>query len=156
MQGNERRRSGTMTLMADIWELAWFPLALAILASGITWAVWNFTTEPCTPELSETTKCSLSGWARFINLDLLNKMFTHGAIAGGTGGIWNYVMLRRERQRAELAEKLLDEERRRADEDRRRAEEDRRKADEERQRLLERIETLQARVNGGDGDQDQP
>lgn len=112
-------------VIADIWELAWLPLALAIVAAGVTWAVWYHTTEPGKPESAKPTGCSLTKLEKCISLDLLNKMFTHGAIAGGTGGIWNYIMLRRERQareaaerRAELAEKRVDEERRRADEER--------------------------------------
>ena len=107
---------GIGAYLADIWELTWLPLALAIAAAGVTWTVWNFTAVPCTPELADDAKCSLSTWAKYINLDLLNKMFTHGAIAGGTGGIWNYVMIRRERQRADEAEKRADEARQRADE----------------------------------------
>lgn len=80
-------------------------------------------------------------------------MFTHGAIAGGTGGVYFYIMLRRERQRAEAAERRLDEERRRADRERRRA-------DRERQQLLNRIAALEALTaqapSGGDEGQEQP
>ena len=73
-------------------------------------------------------------------------MFTHGAIAGGTGGIWNYVMIRRERQRADEAERRADEARMRADEAERRAEEERQRAAEERQRYIEQIEALTQRL----------
>lgn len=144
--GDVSRWSRARALVADVWELAWLPLALALAASGLTWTVWNFTTEPCTAELAKTTNCSLSGWARFINLDLLNKMFAHGAIAGGTGGVWSYVMLRRERQRAELAEQRAEEERQRADEERQRRDEERQRWDEERQRMLEQIALLTERT----------
>ena len=131
------RLSGIGAYLADIWELTWLPLALASVAAGVTWTVWNFTTVPCTPELADAAKCSLSSWAKFISLDLLNKMFTHGAIAGGTGGVWNYVMLRRERQRADEAERRLEEERQRAAEERQQAAEERQRAAEERQQAAE-------------------
>ena len=151
---------GIGAYLADIWELTWLPLALAIVAAGITWTVWNFTAVPCTPELANDAKCSLSTWAKFINLDLLNKMFTHGAIAGGTGGIWNYVMIRRERQRADEAERRADEAERRADEERQRADEARQRADEaerraeeERQRYIAQIEALTKRLVNGDQEQ---
>ena len=147
------RLSGIGAYLADIWELTWLPLALAFVAAGVTWTVWNFTTVPCTPELADAAKCSLSSWAKFISLDLLNKMFTHGAIAGGTGGVWNYVMLRRERQRAdeaerraEMAERRLEEERQQAAEERQQAAEERQQAAEERQRHLEQIEALTERL----------
>ena len=95
-------------------------------------------------------------------------MFTHGAIAGGAGGVSFYIMLRRERLAREAAERRADEERqraieerqraeeiqRRADEDRRRADEDRRQADEERQQLINRILELTAPSNGGQAQTD--
>lgn len=137
--GDVSRWSRARAFVADVWEMAWLPLAFALAASGLTWTVWNFTTEPCTAELAKTTNCSLSSWARFISLDLLNKMFAHGAIAGGTGGIWNYAMLRRERQRAELAEQ-------RAEEERQRREEERQRWEEERQRMQGQIEMLTERL----------
>ena len=155
-RGTESRLPGIRTYLADIWELTWLPLALAIIAAGITWTVWNFTTVPCTPELAEAAKCSLSSWAKFINLDLLNKMFTHGAIAGGTGGIWNYVMIRRERQRADEAERRAEMAERRAEMAERRAEEERQRADEDRRLLLEQIAILTERAVNGRQEQTDP
>ena len=159
---NESPLPGGRAYLAEIWELTWLPLTLALIVAGVTWTVWNFTTDPCTPELAKAAKCSLSSWAKFINLDLMNKMFTHGAIAGGTGGVWNYVMIRRERQRAEeaerraeMAERRLEEERRRSEEERRRGQEERRQADEDRRLLLEQIAILTQRVvNGSNGSQE--
>ena len=143
---SESSSPGIRAYLTDIWELTWLPLALALVAAGVTWMVWNFTAVPCTPELADDAKCSLSTWAKFINIDLLNKMFTHGAIAGGTGGIWNYVMIRRERQRADEAERRANEAERRAEEARQRADEAERRAEEERQRHLEQIEALTERL----------
>ena len=144
--GDVSRWSRARAFVADVWEMAWLPLAFALAASGLTWTVWNFTTEPCTAELAKATNCSLSSWARFIDLDLLNKMFAHGAIAGGTGGVWNYAMLRRERQRAELAEQRAEEQRQRAELAERRVEEERGRAEEERRLLLEQIALLTERA----------
>ena len=125
--------------LADLWDLAWLPLLLGLISALVTWAVWSLTTEPCTATLAKTTGCSLSGWARYINLELLNKIFAHGAIAGGAGGIGNYIMLRRERERADAAERRLAEERKEAAEERKVAAEERKEAAEERQELINRI-----------------
>ena len=136
-------------LWAEIWEIAWIPLLLALLAMGVTWAVWYYTAEPGEPE-KKPTGCNL--WdnpEKCVSLNALNKMFAHGAIAGGTGGVYFYIMLRRERQRAEAAERRAEEERRRADAERQRADEERRRADEERQQLLDQIAALTARITNG-------
>lgn len=132
---SDRKSSGGgQGFLADIWELARFPLALAILAIAVTWVVWFQTTEPCTDTM--TTGCRSPGWGRHINLDLLNKMFTHGGIAGGFGSIGSYAMFTRERRRAEAAE-------RRAEEAERRLEEERRKKDELIQQILQRIPVVE-------------
>ena len=139
------------SLWAEIWEMAWIPVLLALLVVGV-----YYTGEPGEPD-KKPAGCNL--WdkpEKCISLDALNKMFTHGAIAGGTGGVYFYIMLRRERQRAEAAERRAeeerqraDEERRRADEERRRADEERRRADGERQQLLDQIAALTARITNG-------
>ena len=143
-------------LWGEIWEIVWIPALLALLAIGVTWAVWYYTTEPGEPD-KKPAGCSL--WDKpeeCISLNALNKMFAHGAIAGGTGGVYFYIMLRRERlareaaeRRAEEERQRADEERRRADEERRRADEERRRADEERQQLLDQIAALTARITNG-------
>ena len=125
MEGVQESPVNKQSYIADFWELAWLPLAFALIAAFVTWAVWFLTTEPCIATLAKTTGCSLSAWARFINLELLNKIFVHGAIAGGAGGLGNYIMLRRERERADAAERRLNDERK--------------AAAEERQKLLDRI-----------------
>ena len=117
--------------------------------------VWYFTVEPDDPQSARPTGCDWDDLERCFSLNLVNKMFTHGAIAGGAGGVSFYIMLRRERLAREAAEKRADEERqranevqRRADEDRQRADEERRRFDEERQLLINRILELTAPSNG--------
>ena len=127
---------------ADIWELAWIPATLAILAILLTWAVWYHTTEPGKPDATKPTGCSYTELENCISLDLLNKMFTHGAIAGGIGGVAFYIMLRKERQAREAAE-------RRAERAERRVDATRRQADIDHQRLIERILELSAHPRSG-------
>ena len=142
--------------MADLWDVARIPVLLALLAVTATWMVWYFTVEPDAPHSARPTGCDWDKLERCFSLNLVNKMFTHGAIAGGAGGVSFYIMLRRERLAREAAERRADEERqradeiqRRADEERRRADEERQRADEERQLLINRILELTAPSNGG-------
>ena len=114
---------------------------LALLAVTATWTVWYFTTEPGELKSVRPTECHIVRLEKCFSLNLVNKMFTHGAIAGGAGGVSYYIMLRRERLAREAAERRADEERRRADEERQRA-------DEERRRLIDRILELTAPSNG--------
>ena len=116
--------------------------------------VWYFTTEPSDPKSVRPTECDWDKLEKCFSLNLVNKMFTHGAIAGGAGGVSFYIMLRRERLAREAAERRAEEERRRADEIQRRADEDRRRADEERQLLINRILELTAPSNGGQAQTD--
>ena len=142
-------------LLADLWDIARIPLLLALLAVTATWMVWYFTTEPGAPESARPTDCDWGSLERCFSLNLVNKMFTHGAIAGGTGGVSFYIMLRRERQARQAAERRVEEERQRAEEERlrvdkerQRADEIQRRADEERQMLINRILELTAPSNG--------
>ena len=130
---DEESKDGEPGFLADIWELARIPLVLAALAIIVTWVVWSETTEPCNGET--TAGCRSSGWGRYVNLDLLNKMFTHGGIAGGFGSIWSYVMITRERRAREAAERQLAEERR--------------QHAEERRQWLEEIRKLTAQITNG-------
>ena len=154
--------------MSDLWDIARIPLLLALLAVAATWMVWYYTVEPDDPESARPTGCDWDSLERCFSLNLLNKMFTHGAIAGGTGGVSFYIMLRRERlareaaerraeeerQRADEIQRRADEERQRADEERQRVDEERRRFDEERQRLIDRILELTAPSNGGQAQAD--
>ena len=147
--------------MADLWDIARIPALFALLAVTATWMVWYFTTEPSDPKSVRPTGCHWGKLEKCFSLNLVNKMFTHGAIAGGAGGVSFYIMLRRERLAREAAERRADEERRRADEERHRADEERRRADEERhradeerQQLINRILELTAPSNGGQAQTD--
>ena len=137
------------SLLADLWDIARIPILLALLAVTATWLVWYFTVEPDDPESARPTGCDWDSLERCFSLNLVNKMFTHGAIAGGTGGLSFYIMLRRERLAREAAERRAEEERRRADAERDRADEERRRFDEDRRRLIDRILELTAPANGG-------
>ena len=96
-------------------------------------------------------------------------MFTHGAIAGGAGGVSYYIMLRRERLAREAAERrAADAEKRAVEAQSRvveaqsrvveahveaqsRVDEERRQADAERQRLIDRILELSDPARNGQG-----
>ena len=127
------------SVLADIWELAWVPALLALVAMLLTWTVWYNTLEPGKPDSAKPTGCSWTEWENCISLDVLNKMFTHGAIAGGAGGVSYYIMLRRERLAREAAERRADAAESRAAEAQDRVDAERRQADAERQRLIDRI-----------------
>ena len=132
-ESDKKSEDSEQSLLTDLWELARIPLAFAAVAVIITWVVWFKTTEPCTDTI--TDECRPSGWGRYIDVDLLNKMFAHGGIAGGFGSIWSYVMLTRERRAREAAERQLAEERR--------------QHAEERQQWLEEIRKLTAQITNG-------
>ena len=127
---------------ADLWDVARIPVLLALLAVTATWMVWYFTVDPGDPKSVRPIECDWASSEKCFSLNVVNKMFTHGAIAGGVGGVSLYIMLRRERLAREAAERRADEERRRADEVQRRF-------DEERQLLINRILELTAPSNGG-------
>ena len=129
----------------DLWEIVWLPAVLALLAMSATWAVWYFTAEPSDPKSVRPTECDWDKLEKCFSLNLVNKMFTHGAIAGGTGGVSLYIMLRRERLAREAAE-------RRAETERQAREAAERRFDEERQRYIDRILEL---TRTPDGSQEQ-
>ncbi len=161
---------------SDLWEILRLPVLLAVAAIAATWLVWYFTSASCSPELAETTGCNQGQVARYINLDILNKMMTHTVIAGGGGGIWSYAMITRQRKAIEALEQQLAEERQKASEERQKsaeererftailaeeqrksaeeramAAEEREKAAEERRQLLALVESLQEQHNGSNG-----
>ena len=161
-----------ISALQDFREIATLPVAAALVALAVTWAVWYFTGNRCPEELAAATGCNASAGAVFINPALLKDIVTNSAIAATGGGIWSYIMITRERRAREAAEQTLSQERRkaearveeerrkaearveeerrkaeaRAEEERRKAEEERRKAEaraeEERNRLLAEIERL--------------
>ena len=145
----------SISAFQDFREIATLPVAAALAALAVTWAVWYFTGNRCSTELAAATGCNASPVAAFINPALLKDIVTNSAIAATGGGIWSYIMITRERRAREAAEQALaqerqraEEERRRADEERQRADEERRRADEDRNRLLAEIERLTSQLNG--------
>ena len=124
----------------DFREIVTLPVAAALTALAVTWAVWYFTGNRCSEELAASTGCNASAVAAFINPAMLKDIVTNLAIAATGGGIWSYIMITRERRAREAAERALSEERQRAEE---KIEEERRKADErvaeERRRADERV-----------------
>ena len=146
----------------DLWEILRLPVFLALIAIAGTWAVWYVTGTACPSELARTTGCNAGQVALYINLEVLNKMVTHAAIAGGGGGLWSYTMITRERRAREALERQLAEERAQAAEERSQAAgervqaaEERAQAAEERRQLLATIEHLTQRLaereNGDNG-----
>ena len=146
--------------LQDLYEILRIPILFALIAIAGTWVVWYLTSTSCTTDLAASTGCNASLTARYINVEVLNKIVTHAVIAGGGGGLWSYAMITRERKAREALEKLLAEERERATEERERATQERERAAEERERaaeerrqLLATIENLMERLaeqqNGG-------
>ncbi len=150
----------SISAFQDFREIATLPVAAALAALAVTWAVWYFTGNRCSADLAAATGCNASSVAAFINPALLKDIVTNSAIAATGGGIWSYIMITRERrareaaeqareaaeQAREAAEQALARERERTEDERRRAEErveeERRRADEDRNRLLAEIERL--------------
>ena len=95
--------------ISDLWEITRLPALLATLAIALTWLVWYLTTAPCPPELANLAGCNPSRIARYINLDVLSKLFTHATLAAGSGGFWSYLMITKERRARQAAEKRLAE-----------------------------------------------
>ena len=86
------------------------------MLAGLTWLVWYFTKTPCTADNAASGLCNPSVIAGFINVDIMSRCTA--AWLGATtltGGI-NAIMLRRERERTDEANRRADEERKRADE----------------------------------------
>jgi signal transduction histidine kinase len=150
-----RTMNQNISAFQDFREIATLPVAAALAALAVTWAVWYFTGTRCAEELAAATGCNSSAVAAFINPAMLKDIVTNSAIAATGGGVWSYVMITRERRAREAAEQALvkereraDEERKRADEEHERANEERRRADEERNRLLAEIERLSRQLDG--------
>lgn len=130
----------------DLWEILSLPLLFALAAIAATWLVWYFTSASCSQELSLSTGCNPSRITKYVNLEILNKMVTHAAIAAGGGGLWSYALITRERRAREAAERQLAEALEKAAEERAQAAEERAQAAEERRQLLALIEQLTERL----------
>ena len=116
----------------DLWEILSLPVLFALAAIAVTWLVWYFTSASCSQELALTTGCNPSRITGYVNLEILNKMVTHAAIAAGGGGLWSYAVITRERRAREAAEKQLAEVLEKAAEERMQAAEERAQAAAER------------------------
>ncbi len=146
----------------DLWEILSLPVTLALAAVAVTWLVWYLTSGLCPQDLARTTGCNPSRIAWYVNLEVLNKLITHAAIAAGGGGLWSYAVITRERNAREAAERQLAQERaqaaqeraqaaQQAAEERTQAAEERtqaaQQAAEERRQLLDLIERLTERLD---------
>ena len=97
-------------------------IAGSVAALG-AWTVWYFTKVPCIMENALAGVCNPSVLASYINLPALASCLAiGGGFATATGG-YNFIMLNRERQRADDAEARLQVERERADQRQQRMEE---------------------------------
>ena len=148
MSGPVESGDGRLTLR-DLWEVLGLPISLALVAVAVTWVVWYFTSGSCPQELARTTGCNPSRIAGYVNLEVLNKVVAHAAIAAGGGGLWSYAVITRERRAREAAERQLAEERARAAQERALAAEERAQAAEERRQFIALIERLTERLDGG-------
>ena len=106
------------TRWANVREAVLFWRAPAIAGSVTAlgaWAVWYFTKVPCIMETALAGLCNPSVLASYINLPALaGCLAIGGGFATATGG-YNFIMLNRERQRADDAEARLQAERERND-----------------------------------------
>ena len=79
------------------------PVILGAMLAGLTWLVWYFTKAPCTVDNAASGLCNPNVIASFINVDIMSRCTA--AWLGATtltGGI-NAIMLNRERERTEEA-----------------------------------------------------
>ena len=135
---------------ADFWR---GPVLLGAALAGLTWLVWYFTNVPCTADNASKGSCNPGVVAGFINVDIMSRCTA--AWLGATtltGGI-NAIMLSRERERTEEANRRADEAWQQLAEERKRsderiealinqANEERRQATEERQAMMATIAEL--------------
>ena len=124
------------TRWTNVREVVLFWRAPAIAGSVTAlgaWAVWYFTKVPCIMENALAGLCNPSVLASYINLPALASCLAiGGGFATATGG-YNFIMLNRERQRADAAEERADAAEERAIKAQERAD---KIADEVRERLL--------------------
>ena len=138
-----RGAASEQTRWTNIREAVLFWRAPAIAGSVTAlgaWAVWYFTKVPCIMENALAGLCNPSVLASYINLPALASCLAiGGGFATATGG-YNFIMLNRERQRADDAEARLQAERERGDQLRERAEQRQQRMEERYERLLDELE----------------
>ncbi len=131
----------------DLVELLWLPLLIGVIAAAATWAIWYYTTAPCSPEAATLHFCNPALVARYVNVEIWARCLTLGTLAGGLiGGGVNYAMFSRERAARIAAETMLAEERKRTEEERKRVDQLVAQFTETQQAMLSAITTLTAEV----------
>lgn len=138
----------------DLVEILWLPLLIGVIAAAATWAIWYYTTVPCSLEAATLHFCNPALVARYVNVEIWARCLTLGTLAGGLiGGGVNYAMFSRERAARIAAETMLAEERKINEKERKRTEEERKRVDqlvaqftETQQAMLSAITTLTAEV----------
>lgn len=166
------------TAIIDTAELWWFPALMGTATVAVVWAVWYLTKVPCTVANAVAYQCNPSAIANYIDVEILARCITLGAIAATLAGGLNIYMFAKEREARIAAENQLAEERKNKDklleeiraewraerqaerqywqeqltEERRRSDEqlteERRRSEETQRVLLAAIAELTARSNG--------
>ena len=133
-------------------EVLWLPFLIGLIAAGVTWLIWYYTSIPCAPEFAALHHCNPARVARYINVEIWARCLTLGTLTGGLiGGGANYAMFSRERAARIAAETIAAEERKLREEERKLREEERRLREEDRQRIDQLVvqfgETQQAMLS---------
>lgn len=139
----------------DLVEILWLPSLVGLVAAGVTWLIWYYTSVPCAPELAASHYCNPAPVAKYVNVEIWARCLTLGTLTGGIiGGGVNYAMFSRERAARIAAETIAAEERKLREEERRLREEDRQRIDqlvvqfgETQQAMLSAITALTAEVS---------
>lgn len=88
-------------LWKELWDVIGVIALFAASAVAATWLVWYFGTGWEAAGAMGRAECRWLDLQNCISLSLLDRMFTHGAIGSGVGGVIFYLMLARERRLAE-------------------------------------------------------
>ena len=141
-----------LSVLQDLAEILWLPSLVGLVAAGVTWLIWYYTSIPCAPELAASHYCNPAPVAKYINVEIWARCLTLGTLTGGIiGGGVNYAMFSRERAARIAAETIAVEERKLREEERKLREEERRLREEDRQRIDQLVvqfgETQQAMLS---------
>ena len=86
---------------AAIWRV---PGTAGIIGTVGSWTVWYYSSVPCTMAAALAGLCNPGVFASYITLPVLTSCLGIGAGCATLAGGYNFVMLNRERQRADAAE----------------------------------------------------
>ena len=86
---------------AAIWRV---PGIAGIIGTVGSWTVWYYSSVPCTMAAALAGVCNPGVFASYITLPVLTSCLGIGAGCATLAGGYNFVMLNRERQRADAAE----------------------------------------------------